>query len=62
MGVRFLQAVLQHMSVVEMKTPENLKLGKEGNRFMKIKPAKKKHYICIVSKDKEINPVTIGNS
>jgi hypothetical protein len=62
MGVRILQAVLQNMSAVEMKTPENLKPGKEGNRFVKIQPAEQKHYIGIVSKDKEINPVTIGGT
>lgn len=50
------------MSAVEMKTPENLKPGKEGDRFVKIQPAKKEHYTGIVSKDKEISPVTIGGT
>ena len=62
MGVRILQAVLQNMSAVEMKTPVNLKPGKEGNRFVNILPAKKSHYIGIVTKDKEIQPVTIGGT
>lgn len=62
LGVRILQAVLQNMSAVEMKTPENLKPGKEGDRFVTIQPAKKNHYIGIALKDKEITPVTIGGT
>ncbi len=54
MGVRILQAVLQNMSAVEMKTPMNLKPGKEGNRFVRILPAKKSHYIGIVTEDRGI--------
>jgi hypothetical protein len=62
MGVRILQAVLQNMSAVEMKTPVNLKPGQEGNRFVKILPAKKSHYIGIVTKGREIQPVTVGGT
>ncbi|KAE9378595.1 alpha/beta-hydrolase [Stipitochalara longipes BDJ] len=62
LGVRILQAVLQNMSAVEIKTPENLNPGKEGDRFVTIQPAKKNHYIDIVSKDKEITPITIGGT
>jgi hypothetical protein len=50
------------MSDVEMKTPGSLKPGKEGDRFVKMQPAKNSHYIGIASKDKEINPVTIGGT
>jgi hypothetical protein len=62
LGVRILQAVLKNMSDVEMKTPGSLKPGKEGDRFVKMQPAKNSHYIGITSKDKEINPVTIGGT
>ena len=62
LGVRILQAVLQNMSAVEMQTPENLKPGKEGDRFVTIQPAKKTHYTGIVTKDKDISPVTIGGT
>jgi hypothetical protein len=50
------------MSSVEMKTPEDLKPGKEGDRFVTIQPAKKNRYIGIVSKDEQITPVTIGGT
>jgi hypothetical protein len=62
LGVRILQAVLMNMSDVEMKTSGSLKPGKEGDRFVKMQPAKNSHYIGIASKDKEINPVTIGGT
>ncbi|KAH8750118.1 Alpha/Beta hydrolase protein [Hyaloscypha sp. PMI_1271] len=62
LGVRILQAVLKNMSDVEMKTPGSLKPGKEGDRFVKMQPAKNSKYIGIASKDKEINPVTIGGT
>jgi len=38
-----------------MKTPGSLKPGKEGDRFVKMQPAKNSKYIGIASKDKEIN-------
>jgi hypothetical protein len=60
--VRILQAVLKNMSDVEMKTPGSLKPGKEGDSFVKMQPAKNSKYIGIASKDKEINPVTIGGT
>jgi hypothetical protein len=50
------------MSEVEMKTPDNFKPGKEGDRFVKIQPAKQRHYVGIVTKDKEVSPVTIGGT
>lgn len=45
-----------------MKTPENLRPGKEGDRFVQIQPMKQKHYIGVVAKDKDISPVTIGGT
>jgi hypothetical protein len=48
--------------LTEMKTPGSLKPGKEGDRFVKMQPAKNSKYIGIASKDKEINPVTIGGT
>ena len=61
-GVRVLRIALGNMSAVEMKTPEDLKPGKEGDRFVTIQPSKKSNYIGNVSKDKEIQPVKIGGT
>lgn len=62
LGVRILKQFLSYGSAVEMKTPENLKPGKEGARFVTMQPGKQSHYVGVVSKDKDIKPLTIGGT
>jgi acetyl esterase/lipase len=59
---RILHAFLTNGSLVEMKTPESLKPGKEGKQFVVIEPAPSSSYTGIVLKDNEIKPKAIGGT
>jgi len=59
---RIFHALLTNGSLIEMKTPESLKPGKEGKQFVLIEPAPSSSYKGIVLKDKEIKPKAIGGT
>ena len=60
--VRILQEFLQFVWRVEMRTPTELKPGKEGDKFVVIHPAKPEKYIGAVAQDFEIRPESIGGT
>lgn len=59
---RILHAFLTNSSLVEVKTPESLEPGKEGNQFVIIEPASSTSYKGVVTKDPEIKPKAIGGT
>ena len=59
---RLLHAFLTTSSLIQMKTPESLEPGKEGNQFVVIEPAASSSYTGVVTKDKEIRPKAIGGT
>lgn len=59
---RVMHAFLTNGSLVEMKTPESFKPGKEGKQFVIIEPAASSSYTGIVMKDSEIKPKAIGGT
>lgn len=60
--IRVMKAVLQHVSQVELKTPESLAPGKEGKQFVVIEPAPSSSYTGVVLRDPEIKPKAIGGT
>jgi acetyl esterase/lipase len=60
--VRILQEFLKNVWLMEVRTPTELKAGKEGDKFVIIHPAKAEKYIGTVAQDFEVRPETIGGT